>query len=1324
METLPPPPLEHDSASPENAGEILPLSFAQQRLWFLDQLHPKSPLYNVPWALRLRGTLDPEALEKSLRFIIARHEVLRSVYVSNAGEPAQRVLDQFTFKLPVRPVTGPELEARLAEEARRPFDLGGDLMLRAVLFRLEPSEHVLFLNAHHIAFDEWSQEILMRELAAGYQAFCAGRVPEFPELPIQYADFALWQKEATRQNRWARDLEYWKERLAGEWPPVAFPSIQRSVPEPGEAGERAHALLGKDLAVALRALARMENVTIHHLLLAAFQTLLYRYGGQEDIVVGTPVAGRERFQTEPLIGFFVNTLAMRVSFAGRPSFREVLARVRQASVEAFSHQEVPFDQIVEAVRPQRDGRRNPLFNAVFSTQSGGEEEGSWGTIQWSALETHSGTAKFDVTFVVAERKEDLQATLEYNVDVLNAPAARRMLRHFQVLLEGIVRHPDEKAAVLPLLDDAERLQIVEEWNRTTTNYPREQTVHALFEAQAARTPAATAVVYGAEKISYRELERRANQWAHYLRTWGVGEGTPVGVLMDRSVEMIIAWLAVLKSGGVYVPLDPDYPAERLAFMVQDTKMPVILAKSRLTKNLPQGVARVVQMDEDRKSAAAQPETAPMGDITPDALAYIIYTSGSTGVPKGVEVPHRGITRLVFETNYIELNEADRIAQLSNSSFDAATFEVWGALLRGGQLIGVPRDTALSPGEFARFLEEEKISALFLTTALFNQMAAEVPAGFRSVKAVLTGGEAGDPKAFQRVLQCGPPARLLHVYGPTECTTFATWLEVKEVADHAAAVPIGRPISNTSCYILDSEGRPAPAGIAGELHLGGDGLARGYHNRPELTAAKFVPNPFASRAGERLYKTGDLARFLPDGQIEFIGRLDHQVKIRGFRVEPGEIEAALRQAPGVQEALVIVDTPPQGGKRLVAYITRAPARAPLAPEARRFLKEKLPDYMTPSALVELDAFPLTPNGKIDRRALPSPAAASAAPAATAAPLTMLQSRLRAIWEEVLGHKAFGVTDNFFESGGHSLLAVKLMAKVEQATGRKLPVSILFQAPTIEKLAEWIGKEHTSATGACLVEIQPQGKRRPIFWLHTLGGGGGGGLFTYRKLANYLGPDQPSYGFVAPIEPLTSLEAMAARYIADMRAVQPSGPYQLGGYCFGGVVAFEMARQLEEQGETVSLLALLDSSPPDPERKMTSPGPALALHFVKTAPRYLMRALLEGKLWRHFAQVLKGQRQPRLDDLVDMTHYPANYKNYARVHWGALVKYIPRPIRSRAVLFKTRECHPLRLESNTRWRVLAPNQLQVRHLPGKHEDVLEEPSVQAVAAQLGELLDQSI
>ncbi|HZM01643.1 MAG TPA: amino acid adenylation domain-containing protein [Candidatus Saccharimonadales bacterium] len=1331
--------IEPEEPIREEAGELLPLSFAQQRLWFLDQLHPCSALYNVPTAFRIGGLLNIEALKRSLEIILLRHEALRTVYLFTNDSPAQRVLDRFAFDLPLTDLSRlsdpeGELGRRLRKEACQPFDLAKDLMLRALLFKLGPAEHVLFLNVHHIAFDEWSLEILLRELAACYSAFCEGQEPSLPELPIQYADFALWQ----RQQVAGKELEYWTKQLGGELPRLELPTDRTRPAIRTYEGAREYLALSPELTAALKAFSRREAVTLHVLLLAAFQTLLHRYSGQEEIIIGTPVAGRGQLQTEPLIGFFVNTLALRTSFADDPAFKELLVRVRDVNLQALANQDFPFEQIVERLRPERGSNQNPLFDVVFALQNQAALEPEFAGLKFNLIDLSTNSAKFDLTFVVQDKKDTLHLALEYSTEILDGPAMRRMAGHFQTLLAGIVANPLARISQLPILTPVERRQIVEDWNRTTTAYPRDKTVHTLFEEQAARSPSAVAVVYGSEEVTYQELNERSSQLANHLRKLGVGPDTLVGVLMDRSVEMIIAWLAILKAGGAYVPLDLDYPGERLAFMVEDTRMPVVLTKSTFRKRMPAETARLVCLDSDWKTIEREEKAISPAAVTAENLAYVIYTSGSTGKPKGAAIVHRGITRLVFETNYIQLSSAERIAQLSNSSFDAATFEVWGALLHGGRLIGVARETLLSPADFAAFLEKEKVSSLFLTVALFNQISTEAPLAFKSVKNLLAGGDAVDPKAAQRILQCGPPARLVNGYGPTESTTFAVCYEIKEVPENAASIPIGRPISNTTVYILDRHLQPVPVGVPGELHLGGDGLARGYLNRPDLTAAKFIPNPFAGEPGARLYKTGDLARFLPDGNVEFLGRIDHQVKIRGFRIELGEIESVLRQCPGVRDALVIVTEESPGDKRLIGYLCRT-AKDTSPPSAlRAFLKQKLPDYMVPSVFIDLDAFPLTPNGKIDRRALPKPGSIRNADA-DVPPQTHLQSQLQKIWEQVLGHQAFGPRDNFFEIGGHSLLAVQLIAQIEKVLGIKLPLPILFQAPTVEKLAEMICQEGAPPCGSSLVEIQPHGARLPMFWLHTLGGGGGGGFFTYRKLANLLGTDQPSYGFVAPAQPLTTIESMAAHYIQEMRAIQPAGPYQLGGYCFGGVVAYEMARQLEAQSETVSLLALLDSSPPDLTGERTRPGAKLAIHFLKTLPFWLtdMAAQGPGPMWkmirnsglglkRKLHRVLKRRAAvtsqsataSKLEELIDMSNYPPAYKQFAQVHWNALMNYDAKPIEGRAILFRTDERHLLRLDAVSAWRKLVRGGLEVKRVTGRHEEILDAPHVEPLAAHLKE------
>ncbi|MDB6028676.1 MAG: amino acid adenylation protein [Verrucomicrobiales bacterium] len=1324
----------------EQKAEQIPLSFAQQRLWFLDQLRPNSSLYNVPTAVRIKGFLNIQALQDSLETLVKRHEILRTVYDTSGESPIQIIKDRFSVALPVFdlnetacPDLEVELSRRLREEAAKPFDLAKDLMLRAGLFRLTIKEHVLFLNVHHIAFDEWSLKIFFRELLICYTAFCEKTTPALKPLAIQYADFASWQRESLQSKLLAEQLSFWKEHLGPDVHPLELP-MDRSRPlHASYVGAHCQKTFSRGLLQSLKVICRKEGVTLYMLLLAAFNTVLHRYTSQEDIVVGTPVAGRNRVETEDLIGFFVNTLPLRTSFAGDPTFQQLLAQQRSTCLNAFSRQDLPFERLVEELQPDRNATQNPLFNLMFSLQSGLRDKWDLPGLTFEPIELENGTAKFDLTLAMQENADSLSATAEFSTEIFDASTIERMLGHIEVVLEAVVADPQQKVSRLPLLSANERQRIVLDWNRTSTEYPRNAAVHELFEKAAAKFPNSIAVSYGANQLTYRELNQRANQLANFLRKHGAGTDVPIGISVERSVEMIVGWLGILKAGAAYVPLDPEYPKERLAFMVEDTRMPVLLTQKSLLQNLPSKNTKVFSLDLDWKSIANESATAPVTGTGPENLAYVIYTSGSTGRPKGVAVTHRGIVRLVFNTNYVQFDRNDRLAQISNSSFDAATFEVWGSLLHGGELVGVNKQVFLSPKDFAHFLREQKITGMFLTVALFNQIVAEVPDAFRGIKNVLFGGDAADAKSVRTVLESGAPQHLINGYGPTESTTFSSCYEVKEVAPEARSIPIGRPISNTTYYVLDKNLQPLPVGIPGELYIGGDGLARGYFNRPELTASRFVANPFGPNS--HLYKTGDLVRWLPDGNIDFLGRIDTQVKIRGFRIEPEEIEAVLKQQESIRDAAVLVREDSPNEKRLVAYAVPKAGSSIKPDDLRNALRQTLPEYMIPSAFVLMESFPLTPNGKINRRILPKPEANLASAEAVEGPRSFLENQLRRIWQDVLGCASVGVHDNFFELGGHSLLAVRLFSQIEKTLGQKLPLQILFQAPTIESLARLMRDKGWSPAGSSLVEIKGEGSRSPIFWLHTLGGGGGGGLFTYHELAHLLGDDQPSYGFVAPDEPHSDIESMAAHYIKEMRGIQPKGPYLLGGYCFGGVIAYEMARQLVQSGEKLALLALIESVPPhvDCQSRWTV---EMFLHFCRTLPSWLAHQKvnelwrrIEGKVKRIGAKVLtksktssEGQNPATagLNDVIDMTHYPTNFRRFAEIHWNALLHYFPKPFPGQVTLFRTKQPRLLTLDPEGSWRKLSQGGVDLRLVPGSHETILHEPDVHHLAKELNACL----
>jgi amino acid adenylation domain-containing protein len=1336
------------------ARESAPLSYGQQSLWFFDHLSPQTSLYNIPEVVRLSGPLDVAALRRALDALVARHEILRTTFADVGGSPVQAVGENCEMEFTLIDVSGcaeagreAEAERRLNEQARRPFDLKRGPVVRAALVRRGPQDHTLLVSLHHIVSDGWSSAIIFQELTALYEAFAAGGEPALAELPIQYADYAAWQRGRLQGADFERELEYWRRQLSGAPAVLELPSDRPRPAAQSFKGGQVIRRLPKRLAEDLQALGRREGATLFMTLLAAFYALLARHSGQEDLVVGSPIAGRTSVETEGLIGFFVNTLALRGDVSGDPSFLELLGRVREAALGAFAHQEMPIEVLVKELHPERSLSFNPLFQAMFVLQNTPSLPRRMGELDVTVGKATGVTAKCDLSLEMIEEADGLRATLEYSADLFDAATAERMLGHFETLLAGVAADPSRRVSELPLLTPAERHQLLTSWNETETEYPKDAALHQLFEVQAGRTPGAVAVAFGGEELTYRELNARANRLAHYLKKQGVGAESLVAVYAERSAELIVATLAVLKAGGAYLPLDLSYPKDRLAFMLEDAAAPVLLTEKHLVGNLPPHAARLVCLDADRPAIERESDENPACVVTGANLAYVIYTSGSTGVPKGVAVEQRAVTRLVRDTNYIRLDASDRVAQVSNASFDAATFEIWGALLNGGRLVGIAKDTALSPSLFVEEIRAQGVTAMFLTTALFNQIVREIPDAFRTVKHLLFGGEACDPQAIRIALEGGAPRNLLHVYGPTESTTFATWHRVERVEEGATTVPIGRPLSNTQIYILDQNLHPVPVGVHGELYIGGDGLARGYLNRPELTAEKFVSvrgSGFGVRSSElsapnaeRLYKTGDLARFLPDGSVEFVGRVDHQVKIRGFRIELGEIEAHLAAHPDVRECAVAVREDRPGDKRIAAYFVADEGCEPSAAELRAALAEKLPDYMLPSAFVRMDALPLTPNGKVDRRRLPAPNEARLdAGEDPAAPQDELEVKLVRLWGQVLGVGQVGLRDNFFDLGGHSLLAVRLFAEVEKVFGQRLPLATLFQAPTVERFAAVLREQGWRPSWSSLVAIQPHGSRPPFFCVHAVGGN----VLEYRALAAHLGEDQPFYalqsrGLDGKSAPLRSVEEMAAHYVKEIRELQPTGPYHLGGRSFGGNVAFEMARQLRAAGEEVALVAVMDSSPlgwmellaPDEARRLRREFRAkrVARHLENVRGLKLSEqvAYVRGKAefkkrrLRHLAWRLKyrlrGERPPTLAEAI---------RDVEEFNYIAACDYRPQPAAGRVTLFWASE--EVNAEKTRRgWGVLAAGGVEMREVRSNHLNMIEEPYVGDLAAQLKDCLERA-
>ena len=1317
-----------------------PLSHNQQGLWVLSQLMPDSWLYQIPNAVRLTGKLNVEALRETLNAVVARHEALRTTFQTVDGKPMQAIAGSLSLETPLidlgdLPETEREAEAKLilTSEGRRPFNLAEGPLIRSLLLRLSDEDHILLVTTHHIVTDGWSMGIFHRELMEMYEAFAADREPALPELPIQYADYAVWHRQWFEGSVHESQRAYWKKQFATLPPALELPTDHpRSNLHAYRAYRGATKMLrlSRELTKQINDLCRRHEATPFMTLLAAFEVLLHRYTGEEDIVVGSPIAGRCLAETEPLIGLFINVLALRVNASGDPTFQELLNRVKDTALGAYAHQDFPFETLVKELQPDRALTHNPIFQVMFVLQNEPLPPLEFGGLKTSHVQVDNVTTNLDLTLDITERDQQFFIKFECNADLFEEETVARMMRHFETMLSAIVKDPSLRLSEIALLTEAERQQLLVDWTNTQTEYPAEKTIAELFAAQVTASPEATAVVSEEGTLTYRELNARSNQIAHFLRARGVTNETRVGLCLERSPELIVALLGILKAGGAYVPLDPEYPTAHLRMMIEDADVPLLLTQRSLAANLPSNSAKLICLDELAPEIAQQPANDLAGNTTGDSLAYVIFTSGSTGRPKGVAVTQRNVVRLVKNTNYTSFSSDEVFLQYAPISFDASTFEIWGSLLNGARLALMPAGNA-SLKELGDALKRHQVTTLWLTAGLFHLMVDNRVEDLRGLRQLLAGGDILSVPHVRKVLTELKNVRLINGYGPTENTTFTCCHRITEESINGS-VPIGCPISNTYVRVLDRHMKPVPVGVPGELYIGGDGLAREYLNRPELTSEKFVADPFSLTAGARLYKSGDLVRYRPNGEIEFIGRVDNQVKVRGFRIELGEIEATLAQHPSVRDA-VVVARKDSGDKHLAAYVTLRGTPDIDDDELRHFISQQLPQHMVPSTFVVLEQMPLSPTGKIDRAALPANGFKSKTARELTAPADALELRLLKIWEKVLEVKSISVNDNFFDLGGHSLLAVHLFALIEKAFGRNLPLATLFQAPTVKQLARVLRDEGWPAPWSSLVMIQSGGTRRPFFCVHAVGGN----VLEYHDLARNLGPDQPFYGFQAKgldgkTEPHTSIREMAAHYINEMREVQPDGPYLIGGRSSGGCIAFEMACQLKATGQEVALLALLDAYPAGyfklfprgntfagrMQRRLQrvhahvnnlqqlnlSEQAAYIAHKLKFAP-----AKFKHKVYRYAYKLYQRVGRP----------LPLVLRNIEELTFMACREYVPQTYPGCATLFSATDL-TASYDVEDGWRQLVA-ELEVHEVPGDHGDIIREPSVRLLAEKLRHCMD---
>jgi amino acid adenylation domain-containing protein len=1301
--------LEYTPAPIEPAprDQDLPLSYSQYRMWFIQQLTPESIAYSMPGAIRVKGSLNPEALIRSFELMARRHEILRTVFLAKNGQPIQKPLAEMPLEVhredlrPLPVTLRMEKAAQiLGEDAGRLFILSEGKLFRLYVLHLDENEFVIYTNMHHIVSDQWSGTVMAYEITEAYNAFTEGREPNLPELPIQYADFAFWQRRWLDDRILNRQLSYWTKQLDGITP-LDFPvdNVRPRVQQSRGAG--IHTDFSPSLVDRLKKLSVAENATLFMTTLACFNVLLYRYTLKDDISLGTPIANRTQSAVEGLIGTFVNTLVMRTDLSGDPPFRELLRRVRATALDAYANQDMPFEKLIEAMHPERDMSHLPLVEVLFNLHNAPARGAFRDDVQIDLFELERGGAQFDLTMTL-ELERSRRATLVYNTDLFRETTAVQLARHYESLLEQVADNPDQRISEIPLLNHAERRQYLVDWNATRAEYPRNAVYHELFSARARLTPEAVAIVHDGRRMTYRELEIRSNRLAHYLRKVGAGPDTFVGLLVERSTEMVVGLLGILKAGAAYLPLDPLYPPDRVRFTLDDSAAAVLVTQSSLAGDYAEPGRSVVRLDTDAAVIALESDEMPENRTRPADLAYIIYTSGSTGKPKGVIISHRALLNFLCSMSRDPGFTADDVLlSVTTISFDIAGLEIYLPLMAGGRLVIAGSEEVTDGAKLVNLMKTSGATVMQATPSTWRLMLEAGWSPDTPVK-ILCGGESMPLDLAQKLLDRG--TSVWNMYGPTETTIWSTIYRLRSKND---PVLIGRPIANTTMYILDKHRQPVPAGVPGELYIGGEGLALGYWNRPELTAERFIKNPFSDDDEARIYRTGDLARYRPDGNIECLGRIDNQVKVRGHRIELGEIESIINGMPGVKQSVVVVREDTPGDKRITAYLEPSAEKGNMlsVSEIREYVRKSLPEYMAPSFYMIMESLPLTPNGKIDRRMLPRPERETAGlDESYVAPRNERERKMADIWANVLKLERVGIHDNFFDIGGHSMLATELISRINQDLGVSLQLRALFLEPTVAGLMQEIEPHRernvfpSVSNPDLLIPIQVNGTKPPLFIV----AGAHERDEDYLRYLSCLIPsiprDQPVFGLrprglASNEKAFSSVELMAAEYIKIMRQIMPNGPYLIAGECVGGIAAFEIAQQLERQNSAVALLVLLDTH---------SPNRLFTLSYrIQHLTAYRVLKWIAHVFRTHTLKQLSAKVKARLNGRLSQNKEEQRIRHSDFISYKyrlILFKYKPRDYLKKITFIVNSEYNSV--NPTLGWERYAKGEIEMHIVPGNH------------------------